>query len=119
MTPQRFIALGVLSLMLVLLASGCGGEERGLSRDLAERLAVRSDSVAAEVEAGDPCGARAEAEALQRAAIAAVNDGDVPDELQEELLGSVSALLVAVECQPPVAAESAAAEARRLAALLR
>lgn len=103
----------------MLLASGCGGEERGLSGELAERLAARSDSVAAEVDAGDPCGARAEVEALQRAAITAVNDGQVPEELQEELLGSVTALLAAVECRPPVADESAAVEARRLAALLR
>jgi hypothetical protein len=64
-------------------------------------------------------GSRAEVEGLQRAAIAAVNDGEVPNELQEELLGSVTALLAAVECRPPVAAESAAVEARRLAALLR
>jgi hypothetical protein len=48
-----------------------------------------------------------------------VNDGQVPEELQEELLGSVAALLAAVECRPPVTDESAAVEARRLAALLR
>ena len=103
----------------MLLASGCGGEERGLSSDLAERLAVRSESVASEVEAGDACGARAAAEALQAAVIAAVNDGAVPQELQEELLGSVTALLASIECDPPAASESAVADARRLADLLR
>jgi len=107
------------ALVLALVAAGCGGEERRLSSDLAERLAVRSESVAAEVEAGDACGARAEAEALQAAAIAAVNDGDVPDELQEELLGSVNALLAAIGCDPAVALDSAVTDARRLAALLR
>jgi hypothetical protein len=106
-------------LLLVLLASGCGGEERGLSRDLAERLAVHSESVASEVEAGNPCEARAAAERLQAETIAAVNDGGVPGELQEELLGSVNALLAAIACDPPVAPDSAAAEARRLADLLR
>ena len=106
-------------MLLVLLASGCGGEERGLSRDLAERLAVRSESVASEVEAGNPCEARADAEQLQAETIAAVNDGGVPGELQEDLLGSVNALLAAIACDPPVAPESAAADARRLADVLR
>ena len=106
-------------MLLVFLASGCGGEEHGLSNDLAEPLAARSEAVASEIEAGDACGARAEAEALQAGVIAAVNDGDVPQELQEELLGSVTALLDAIECEPPTAAESAAGEARRVADLLR
>ena len=106
-------------LVLVLLAAGCGGEERELSSDVAERLAVRSESVAAEVEAGDACGARVTAEALQAEAIEAVNDGEVPGELQEELLGSANALLAAIECDPPVALGSAVTDARRLAALLR
>ena len=106
-------------MLLVLLAAGCGGEERGLSRDLAERLAVRSESVASEVAAGHTCAARADAEQLQAETIAAVNDGEVPGELQEELLGSVNALLAAIECDPPVAPDRAAADARRLADLLR
>ena len=80
------------ALMLVLLASGRGR---------------------------NACGARAGAEALQAEAIAAVNDGDVPDELQEELLGSVNALLAAIGCDPAVALDSAVTDARRLAALLR
>ena len=104
--------------MLVLLAAGCGGEERGPSSEL-ERLAVRSESVAAEVEAGEACRARAQAEALQADSIAAVNDGEVPDELQEELLGAVNALLAAIGCDPAVALDSAITDARSLAALLR
>ena len=102
-------------MLLVFLASGCGGEEHGLSSD----LAARSEAVAFEIEAGDACGARAEAEALQAGVIEAINDGDVPQELQEELLGSVTALLAAIECEPPTAPESAAGEARRVADLLR
>ena len=103
----------------MLLVAGCGGEEPGLSRDLAERLAVRSESVASEVDAGNPCEARADAEQLQTETIAAVNAGGVPGELQEELLGSVNALLAAIACDPPLAPESAASDARRLADLLR
>ena len=112
--------LATLVLVLLLLASGCGGgDEGGLSSDVAERLAVRSESVAAEVEAGDACGGRVEAEALQREAIAAVNAGDVPGKLQEDLLGSVNALLAAIGCDPAVALASAVTDARNLAALLR
>ena len=115
MAPKRCTLL-----VLVLLAAGCGGgEDGGLSSDVAERLAVRSESVAAEVEAGDACGARVEAEVLQREAIAAVNAGEVPEELQEDLLGSVNALLAAIGCDPAVALDTAVTDARALAALLR
>ena len=107
-------------LVLVLLAAGCGGgDEGGISNDVAERLALRSESVATEVEAGDACGARVEAEALQREAIAAVNAGDVPMEIQEDVLGAVNALLAAIGCDPAVALDSAVTDARALAALLR
>ena len=102
----------------MLLAASCGGEERGPS-ETAERLAERSESVAAEVEAGDACAARVEAEALQTESIAAVNDGQVPQELQEELLGTANSLLAEIGCEPAVALETAAADARRLAARLR
>ncbi len=105
-----------LLLVLVLLAAGCGGDE---GNDVAERLAVRSESVATEVEAGDACDARVEAEALQQEAIAAVNAGDVPQELQEDVLGAVNALLAAIGCNPAVALDSAVTDARALAVLLR
>lgn len=108
-----------VALALVLLAAGCGGEEDDASNDVAERLAVRSESVATKVEAGDACAARAEAEALQREAIAAVNAGDVPQEFQEDVLGAVNALLAAIGCDPAVALDSAVTDARALAALLR
>ena len=117
--PRRHTA-ALLLVLFVLLATGCGGGEEGrLPSNVAERLALRSDAVAAEVEAGDACGARVEAEALQREAIATVNAGDVPQELQEELLGSINALLAAIGCDPAVAPDSAATDARNLAVLLR
>lgn len=56
------------------------------------------------LEAGDACSARAEADALQAEAIAAVNDRRVPRRFQEELLGSVAALAESIECSPPPAA---------------
>lgn len=70
---------------------------------MAESLAARSDAVADRLEAGDECAARAEAEALQAATIAAVNDRRVPRRYQEELLGSVNALVESIECVPPPA----------------
>lgn len=68
---------------------------------LAERLAARSDAVAERLESGDACAARAEAEALQEEAIAAVNGRRVPRPFQEHLLGSVTALVESIECVPP------------------
>ncbi|HUP32964.1 MAG TPA: hypothetical protein VM184_08015 [Gaiellaceae bacterium] len=91
--------------MCVLLAAGCGSEERApapqLPGALAERLALRSDAVADRLDQGDECAARAEAEALQAETIAAVNERRVPPALQEELVGSVTALVESIECLPP------------------
>jgi hypothetical protein len=89
----------------VLLAAGCGGEERSpaprLPAALAADLAARSDSVAARLEEQDPCGARSEARRLQSDAIAAVNARRIPRAFQEELLASVNTLVEAIECAPP------------------
>ncbi len=71
--------------------------------------------MAARLDAGDYCAAHAGALLLQRQAIAAINEGAVPGELQEELLGSVNALAEAVTCIPPGADDGAAADARELA----
>lgn len=114
MQPAR--ALGALA--LVLLASGCGGEERGLSSDLAERLAARSDAVAALLDRGDPCGARSEAQRLQTDAIAAANAGRIPPALQEELLAAATELVEAIEC-PSSLGGTGSVEARNLSSWLR
>lgn len=96
-----------LALVCVLLAAGCGGEEREpapkLPSGLAESLADRSDTVASRLDAGDACAARTEADALQRDAIAAVNEQRVPAALQEELLGAATALAAAIRCEPAAA----------------
>jgi hypothetical protein len=100
--------------MLVLLAAGCGGEEPGLPAELATELAARSDSTAAQLEAGEACAARQDAAELQGMAIRAINSERVPADLQEELLGRVNALLDAISC-PAAAGDAGAAEARALA----
>ena len=105
----------------MLLAAGCGGggEEPKLQSELAEQLAVRSEAAAAKIETEEFCDARAHAAAIRARTIAAINSGQVPAELQEELLGSANALFNAISCKPPAAEEGAAEEARALAEWLR
>ena len=86
-----------------LVVAGCGGgEERAepppLPAPLAQDLAARSDAVADRLDAGDACAARTEAEALQAETIDAVNDRRVPRRYQEQLLGSVTALVESIVC---------------------
>ena len=91
---------------MLLAAAGCGGGETErdaaptLPAALAAELAGRSDAVAARLEADDPCGALAEAEALQADTIAAVNEGRVPAPFQEELGAAVASLVASIECSP-------------------
>ena len=56
---------------------------------------------------------------IQRQTIAAINQGRVPANLQEELLGSVTALVEGISCTPPDADDGAAETARDLAGWLR
>jgi len=98
----------------VLLAAGCGGEEPSLATPLVTALSAHADSAAAHLEREEFCAARTDAAALRRRTIAAINEGAVPAELQEELLGSVNALAEAVSCTPPNAADGAAEDAREL-----
>jgi hypothetical protein len=98
----------------VLALAGCGGSEETappptLPAPLAEQLAGRADTVAAQLDAGDPCGAAERAAALQQAAIQALNQpGQVPVELKEDLGVAVADLVdrAQSECaaaQPPLA----------------
>ena len=91
---------------MLLAVAGCGGGETErdaaprLPAALAAELAGRSDAVAERLEADDPCGALAEAEALQADTIAAVNEGRVPAPFQEELGAAVASLIASIECTP-------------------
>jgi hypothetical protein len=91
----------------VLALAACGGgdarpEEPGLPRALAERLAEESEAIAARLDAGDTCAAAEQADALKDQAETAIAAGDVPPELQRELMRAVEGLVNTVNCpQPP------------------
>ena len=68
---------------------------------VASDLAARSDAVAAKLDAGDPCGALADAESLRREAQAAVTAGRVPPRYRRELTAAVGALAASISCTPP------------------
>lgn len=94
-----------IALLLAIFAlSGCGGDEPapGLEKRLAAPLAAQADRIAAALAAGDSCRAAQAAARLQQQTIAAVNTGDVPPALQEELTGAVNRLAAEVECVPPL-----------------
>jgi hypothetical protein len=111
--------------VVLLAVAGCGGEEGGggdggeqaqatakLPQPIADDLARRSDLVAERLEANDPCGALAEAEALQEQTIQVVNARRVPPRYQEELTSAVNSLRASIECPvqveppPPTEAET-------------
>lgn len=54
--------------------------------------------MAAKLDAGDTCGALADAETLQQQTIAAINAGRVPPRYQEELTSAVGALAASIPC---------------------
>jgi hypothetical protein len=87
------VSLSVCSACLVL--AGCGSGRKAapapkLPRPLAQSLAAASDHVAAQLAAGDACGAAATAAALQQRTIGSV--GRVPSALQEPLQSAVNDL---------------------------
>ncbi len=111
--------------VVLLVVAGCGGEEGGggdgdeqaqatakLPQPVADDLARRSDVVAQRLEANDPCGALAEAEALQAQTIQVVNEGRVPPRYQEELTSAVNSLVASIDCElqveppPPTVSET-------------
>jgi hypothetical protein len=91
-----------------LVASGCGSDSRRaatpgprLPAALAARLASESDRVAGFLDGNDGCAALAEARALQRQTVAAINAGRVPARLQEPLSGAANDLVGRIRCVPP------------------
>ena len=89
----------------LLALAGCGGdatpEEPGLPRAVAERLADESDAIADKLDAGDTCEAAQQADVLLDAVEQAIADGDVPVELQGELLETARQLQNNVNCPEP------------------
>jgi hypothetical protein len=106
-TRTRQLELGAaLSAALCLAGCGGGGEHRAapqpkLPAPIARDLAARSDRVAAALAEDNSCRALAEANALQRETVAAINARRVPAALQEDLSGTVNDLVRRIECVPP------------------
>ena len=69
---------------------------------LAARLATYADETSRLASAGDACGARVQALALQHATVAAINAHRVPGPLQEPLQTSANELVNRLVCTPPV-----------------
>ena len=95
-------------LTLALALAGCGGSrtsapEPTLPAALAARLATYADETSRLAGAGDACGARVQALALQRATVAAINAHRVPGPLQEPLQNSANELVNRLVCTPPPA----------------
>jgi len=65
--------------------------------------------VAAKLDAGDPCGALADAESLRQDTLAAVDAGRVPPRYRKELTAAVRSLAASIPCQitPPTTPDSA------------
>jgi hypothetical protein len=95
----------------VALAAGfwlaaCGSDEdsppppktvASLPAPTADRLAVRSERIADQIDSGDVCGAAHSADELD----VAVAEADVPAELRTELEAATEQLVNSVNCPPP------------------
>jgi hypothetical protein len=121
--PSTSTALirSAIFLALVISLAGCGGSEQpprepkipsGLARD----LAAKADEIAAALEAGDPCGAKEQAIALQGDVANAIAAGRVPRIFHRELVSAVDDL-VQIECVAPEPPPSPAEEPDSCAAL--
>jgi hypothetical protein len=96
--------VGLLT-VTALAVAGCGGTEdnapteSALPRALANKLAAKSEGVAAKLDAGDSCGAAADAASLKETALAAIDAGRVPAAFADELAASVTELVSQIRCQ--------------------
>jgi hypothetical protein len=72
-----------------------------IDRKVADRLAARSDEIAVRLDAGDACGAAAEATRLRNELTAAINTQAIPAAYLEDLSGSVNELQAQIQCVPP------------------
>lgn len=102
----------LLTASSALLLSACGGDDGQvesrtdtgptIEQAVVDRLAGRSDKIANLLDSGDTCGAKQEAEALERDVIEAGGRDEIPT-LYLEDLGNVTHELVAAipACNPP------------------
>jgi hypothetical protein len=87
---------------IAIAAAGCGSDDdapdegAAIEPAVAERLAQRSEAIAASLDAGDVCGAAGEADELARE----VSDAEMPEELRAEAEGAAAELVNAVNCEP-------------------
>lgn len=92
-----------------LALAACGSEERRavpgprLDADVAGPLATRSDEVARLLEAGNACGARAQATLLRTELTRAINERAIPEPYLEELSGAVNEIEAQIPpCKPMI-----------------
>jgi hypothetical protein len=95
--------LALASLAVILALAGCGGatstqNDTAIPRSVANRLAAKSESIAAAWEAGDTCGAAQQADELKHAADDAIASGDVPVGYQDDLEAAVVNLQNTANC---------------------
>ena len=106
MTRTRRRELGAVCAAVLSLSACSGSHQRTappprLPRPVAQKLAARTDAVAAALAASDPCRAAALARRLQQDTIASINSGRVAAALQEPLSGAVNDLVGRIVCVPP------------------
>ena len=99
----------LLFVAFVVTVAGCGGAHRAtphppkLPRELAAQLATLSDSVAAQLESGNDCGALAVARQLETQTAVAINGGRVPVSLRQPLRRATDDIVGGIQCTPPAA----------------
>jgi hypothetical protein len=101
------VALGVLAVLAVPVA--CGGDTSAVSAalpaELANQLAERSDEAAAQLDAGDACGAQQTLAALRAELERASSADDVPEGIGEQIEAALDRLDGLVTCAPAPAPE--------------
>ena len=97
----------------LLVATACGGSGASsnggataprIPNAVAAALASRADGVAAALDAGNGCAAKAKAARLQVAATRAIDADRIPAALQPQLQTAVTALASRISCTPPAPA---------------
>jgi hypothetical protein len=114
--PIRWRSVSLTACSALVLA-GCGGGSASvddqtdasprIERDVATRLAARSDEVARLLQSRDDCGAMTEAERLRDELTQAISRGVIPEVYLEDLSGAVNEIQARIppcqvlDTQPP------------------